>query len=53
MSGLISCRPINDAEAGRLVGLIWRGTDPRGADFRLLAQSLRIGAPDGVAVMAA
>jgi len=53
MSGLISCRPINDAEAGRVVGLIWRGTDPRGADFRLLAQSLRIGAPDGVAVMAA
>jgi LysR family hydrogen peroxide-inducible transcriptional activator len=52
MSGLVSCRPIEDDAAGRVVGLVWRATDPRGPDFTLLAESLRLHSPAGVAVLA-
>jgi LysR family hydrogen peroxide-inducible transcriptional activator len=48
MERLVACRDIDDPEAGRTIGLVWRNTDPRGADFRTLAGFLREFAPAGV-----
>jgi LysR family hydrogen peroxide-inducible transcriptional activator len=48
MDRLVACRDIDDAEAGRSIGLVWRSTDPRGEDFRTLAGFLRANAPAGV-----
>ena len=47
LNGLVQARPIIDAEAGRLIGLAWRATDPRTADFERLADILRRNAPEG------
>ncbi len=47
LNGLVQARPIIDAEAGRLIGLAWRATDPRTADFERLAEILRRNAPEG------
>ncbi len=48
MAGLVTCRPLPDAEAGRTIALAWRATDPRGPDFLRLAESLRADLPEGV-----
>ncbi len=48
MDRLVACRAIDDPEAGRSIGLVWRSTDPRGEDFRALAAFLRDHAPAGV-----
>ncbi|HQT88986.1 MAG TPA: hydrogen peroxide-inducible genes activator [Acidiphilium sp.] len=37
---LILCRPLNDAAAGREIGLVWRRSDPRTPSFRTLAALL-------------
>ncbi|NVN11715.1 LysR substrate-binding domain-containing protein, partial [Nguyenibacter vanlangensis] len=40
--GALTCsRPLTDPRAGRRIGLAWRATDPRGADFTRLAELLR------------
>jgi LysR family hydrogen peroxide-inducible transcriptional activator len=46
LSALVACCPIDDAEAGRTVGLAWRQTNPRDAEFRELAQFLKDALPD-------
>ena len=48
LSGLVQVRPIRDRDAGRIVVLAWRATDPRAADFERLAGILRENAPEGV-----
>jgi LysR family hydrogen peroxide-inducible transcriptional activator len=48
MDRLVACREVDDPEAGRSIGLVWRSTDPRAADFRTLAGFLREHAPAGV-----
>ncbi len=45
--GLISTRAIADDRARRTVGLAWRGSDPRAAQFRRLAEFLGENAPAG------
>jgi LysR family hydrogen peroxide-inducible transcriptional activator len=45
---LIVCRPIDDPNAGRTIGLVWRATDPREAEFNALANTLRAGLPPAV-----
>ena len=47
LSGLVRLRSLADGAAGRMVGLVWRSTDPRGPDFERLAAVLRDNAPDG------
>ncbi len=48
MAELVACRELPDSEAGRVVSLVWRATDPRGPEFRLLAALLRENAPAGL-----
>ncbi|WBV44721.1 LysR substrate-binding domain-containing protein [Pseudoroseomonas cervicalis] len=45
LGGLVALRRLEDAEAGRRIGLVWRGTDPRRESFRALAGFLRETAP--------
>ena len=45
LSGLVRLRPLDAAGAGRMVGLVWRATDPRGPDFDQLATLLQRNAP--------
>lgn len=47
LAGLVHLRPLADKKAGRTVALVWRATDPRGADFERLAELLRRNAPAG------
>jgi LysR family hydrogen peroxide-inducible transcriptional activator len=47
LSELVAVRPLLGAE-GRTVGLVWRRTDPRGAQFDALAAVLRGALPEGV-----
>ena len=47
LSGLVQSRPILDRDAGRIIALAWRATDPRTHDFERLAEILRRNAPDG------
>jgi LysR family hydrogen peroxide-inducible transcriptional activator len=49
MAGLVACRDMAEPEAGRMIGLAWRGTDPRDALLRGFAEALRAQPPDGVA----
>ncbi len=42
---LVHCRPLEEANAGREISLVWRGSDPREAQFRNLAELLRAHAP--------
>ncbi|MBE7212171.1 MAG: hydrogen peroxide-inducible genes activator [Gluconacetobacter diazotrophicus] len=49
LNGMVSLRPLRDAGAGRTVGLVWRDTDPRAAEFTRLAAALREKLPEGVA----
>ncbi|MCQ8239554.1 LysR substrate-binding domain-containing protein [Rhizosaccharibacter radicis] len=49
MGGLVHVRDVREGEnqaAGRIVGLVWRHTDPRAADFRQLAAFLRDTLPE-------
>ena len=46
LAGLARVRDL-EGEVGRIIGLAWRGSDPRIAAFRDLAQFLRGTAPDG------
>jgi LysR family hydrogen peroxide-inducible transcriptional activator len=41
----ILCRPLEEPDAGRQIALVWRGSDPREAQFRNLARLLRAHAP--------
>lgn len=41
LAARVICRPLADANAGRDISLIWRTSDPREAQFRALATSLR------------
>jgi LysR family hydrogen peroxide-inducible transcriptional activator len=35
---LVSYAPLTDPQAGRIIGLAWRNTDPRVPEFTMLAQ---------------
>ena len=48
MEGLVRCRALPEAEAGRVIALAWRDTDPRGAEMRAFAAMLREVLPEGV-----
>jgi LysR family hydrogen peroxide-inducible transcriptional activator len=48
MEALVTCRPLQGAEAGRVIALAWRDTDPRGPELRHLAATLRAALPAGV-----
>ena len=48
MADLIICRPLPDPAAGRTIALIWRRTDPRGAEFRQLAGMMQRDRPEQV-----
>ena len=48
MAGLVTCRTLPDAEAGRTIALAWRATDPRGPELRHLAALLRDELPECV-----
>jgi LysR family hydrogen peroxide-inducible transcriptional activator len=48
MEGLVTCRRLPEAEAGRTIALAWRDTDPSGPELRQLAELLRAGLPEGV-----
>ncbi len=45
---LTACRTLSEPNAGRVISLIWRASDPREAQFRALAALLREHAPAGV-----
>jgi LysR family hydrogen peroxide-inducible transcriptional activator len=45
--GLVVHRDLEDEEAGRLIGLSWRSSDPRGAAFKTLARLLAGLSPPG------
>lgn len=47
LDGLVAYTPFDDDDAGRTIALIWRGTDPRGDQFALLARFLAEHAPVG------
>lgn len=47
LDGLIGYRPMREPRVGRTIGLVWRGTDPRGPVFSELADVLRDTAPPG------
>ncbi len=48
MQELVLCRPIEHGAAGRLIGLVWRATDPRSDEFQTLAATLRAHLPQAV-----
>lgn len=48
LANLISCRKLDQHNAGRMISLIWRASDPREAQFRALAGLMRSHAPAGV-----
>ena len=48
MDGLVTSRALPEAEAGRVIALAWRDTDPRGPALRRFAETLRAALPDGV-----
>jgi LysR family hydrogen peroxide-inducible transcriptional activator len=52
MAPLVHCRALADPEVGRRIGLAWRASDPRGAEFMMLASFLRDHLPDGVLALA-
>jgi LysR family hydrogen peroxide-inducible transcriptional activator len=47
MDGLLCARPLDDPDVGRVIGLVWRASDPRGPAFRAFAAFLRGIAPAG------
>ena len=48
MEGLVTCRTLPEAEAGRTIALAWRATDPRGPELQQVAALLRAELPAGV-----
>jgi LysR family hydrogen peroxide-inducible transcriptional activator len=48
LAGLVASRPFVDRTVGRTIGLAWRASDPRAAEFHRLADFLRRTAPEGV-----
>lgn len=48
LADLISCRKLDQHNAGRMISVIWRASDPREQQFRALAALLRSHAPAGV-----
>lgn len=48
VGGLIAYRPFEGDPPGRVIGLVWRASDPRAAGFRDLAGRLRQEPPPGV-----
>jgi LysR family transcriptional regulator, hydrogen peroxide-inducible genes activator len=50
LAGLVATRPFVDRTVGRTIGLAWRASDPRGPEFRQLADFLRRTAPESVQV---
>jgi LysR family hydrogen peroxide-inducible transcriptional activator len=48
LSAHITCRALTEPNAGRTISLIWRGSDPREAQFRALAALLRANMPEAV-----
>ena len=48
MGGLAVCRRLEDAQAGRTIGLAWRASDPRGEAFRRLGAFLAENPPAGL-----
>jgi LysR family hydrogen peroxide-inducible transcriptional activator len=53
MHGLIAYRAIDEAHAGRTIALIWRVTETRASDLRVIAHHLRDTLPAGVRLPAA
>ncbi|WP_419897238.1 LysR substrate-binding domain-containing protein [Roseomonas sp. USHLN139] len=45
LDGLVATRALDEEGIGRQIGLVWRGTDPRGDSFRQLAAFLKETAP--------
>jgi LysR family hydrogen peroxide-inducible transcriptional activator len=48
LESIVATRILGDADAGRTIGLCWRRTDPRGAEFRQFCDFLRAHMPPGV-----
>ncbi len=48
LDDLVVHRPFVGPRVGRTIGLVWRASDPRAAEFELLAEFLRRTAPGGV-----
>ncbi len=48
LDSIVATRTLSDADAGRTIGLGWRRTDPRGAEFRQFCGFLRERMPPGV-----
>jgi LysR family hydrogen peroxide-inducible transcriptional activator len=53
LSSLVSYRPLDDPEAGRTIGLVWRATETRAGDLRTIAAYLRDSASDALALAGA
>ncbi|HUW80832.1 MAG TPA: LysR substrate-binding domain-containing protein [Acidocella sp.] len=49
LAPLIACRKLTEPNAGRSINLIWRTSDPREAQFRILGGLLRSHPPAGLA----
>jgi LysR family hydrogen peroxide-inducible transcriptional activator len=45
IASLVTCRALNEPNAGRTIALIWRASDPREGQFRALANLFRANAP--------
>ncbi len=48
LSSLVGFRALPDLALGRTIGLVWRASDPRGAEFSKLAALLRTRLPEAV-----
>ena len=48
LAGLVVRRPLVDQKVGRTIGVAWRASDPRTAEFQRFADFLRRTAPEGV-----
>jgi LysR family hydrogen peroxide-inducible transcriptional activator len=48
ISSLVQCRAMLEPNAGRNIALVWRASDPREKQFRLLGELLRGHAPESV-----
>jgi LysR family hydrogen peroxide-inducible transcriptional activator len=47
ISDLVTCRALPEPDASRTITLAWRTTDPRGSEFRHMAELLRASLPPG------
>jgi LysR family hydrogen peroxide-inducible transcriptional activator len=51
MRGLIRFRDLDDADAGRRIGLVWRTTETRAADLHAIATYMRENLPPGTSLI--